>query len=796
MVGSFKTEHLFCSTGRLARALGTVAALAAALTPIPALCQQVRVEVEIRNTASPSDDYLTWAPAPARIRLVPGGAPGSDVLVALTNDPQAPIPEGRQTPLDGDVVFAESVPPGQTAQQDTLTLSLPGNGSWRSFVVAGKFRRASTRDKDAIIEVHLGAQGGPLIHTHPVMVRIRKDSRELTSGERDRFLAAVADLHFTRQAYVPFVEVHDWAAKGKRLANTPQYWPDQSHRMAAFLPWHRAFLLQFERELQKNFPDVALPYWRLSEPSNVFTLEFLGANQTGSGEIVSAELTPDHPLAFWKIAGAPLMRFAIDRESPDELSQFTPEDKLLDPSISRYAIFRATVESNPHNNGHNWVGPWMQNCMVSPRDPIFWVFHTEFDRLWAKWQWKRGRFGTSGAIPEDYEPAGTYNSTISACEIPRPNQCIPLGHYLKDTMWPWNEQSGPGVNAGANRPPQQYGKFPASGVSGLWPAAPASPTPSDMIDYAGVDSTRLDMGFSYDDIPFGAAPSEPMPELLAAAELPSSREIRPLARVLKDAAQPDEIRATALRRLTAIDQVTAIDHALEILRGRTDGGAGLDAEAVELLHTQMMFTNEGLARHDEIHTALRNALTDPRRPVRVTAMRMLGPSGDPEAVRLLVESLAQPEKALFQPAETIRALTVAGIESHTAVVRPYLDHSDPEVRAAAVTALLGDPGSQARILQMLADRNETFEVRDAAIVSLAHGTREALPPVLDLLTDREADLRLRARAAAALVFWLRSPGITPQEKSIILERIQRSDRQDLEKIGPAAGKLLSHPGVS
>src|SRR5205085_8740603 len=104
-------------------------------------------------------------------------------------------------------------------------------------------------------------------------------------------------------------------------------------------------------------------------------------------------------------------------------------------------------------------------------------------------------------------------------------------------------------------------------------------------------------------------------------------------------------------------------------------------EAVGLLTVQMMFTDEGTKRHGDIHAALRKALTDPRRPVRVAALNGLATHADPEAVRLLTESLAKPEGALFAPAEAIRTLAVAGIAGHEAVVRPYLDSPDPDVRA-------------------------------------------------------------------------------------------------------------------
>ena len=53
----------------------------------------------------------------------------------------------------------------------------------------------------------------------------------------------------------------------------------QAHGAAGFLPWHRAYLLDLERELQAIDPSVALPYWRFDQPApNLFTRDFLGVS--------------------------------------------------------------------------------------------------------------------------------------------------------------------------------------------------------------------------------------------------------------------------------------------------------------------------------------------------------------------------------------------------------------------------------------------------------------------------------------------------------------------------------------
>jgi hypothetical protein len=164
-----------------------------------AVAQQILLEV---RGPGPEDDYLTWAPAPARIKQLPGSG-AADERVVLTNDAERPKPPNRKAPLDGNLAFDGSVAPGTTATKTTLELVLPKDGSWVNFVVAGS--RASSEDKDAVIEVRDGSAAGPVLHSHAVMVRIRKDHRELTDKERSRFLNALATLHRKQNRYEWFV---------------------------------------------------------------------------------------------------------------------------------------------------------------------------------------------------------------------------------------------------------------------------------------------------------------------------------------------------------------------------------------------------------------------------------------------------------------------------------------------------------------------------------------------------------------------------------------------------------------
>ncbi len=795
----------------------------AAVSPVSAIPSAPAVEIQIRDTAAPGDDYIDWAPAPARIRLVPGTS-AADLSVLLANDPPRPAPSGRELPLDGDVLFDRAVAPGRTASQATLALNLPRDGSWVPFVIAGKFPQASTQDKDALIEVRSAADpSGPVIGRQALMVRIRKDHRSLTAGERRRFLDALDYLNRRaigpdgRSRYLYFVRMHQVSAMGYDFGTedsaTDYFWPDLSHKGPGFIAWHRAFLLLFEREIQKTHPDVALPYWVMNESSVLFTEDFMGANPVDAkGTPVAARFAPDNPLYGWTadIDDARhelLQRFSWGRQPGDDNFQNFFSDDILFQNFKDYSLypkkrvqggFVEAMESNPHNIGHNWTGPWMQNCKTSPRDPIFWIFHTGFDRQWAHWQHLYGRFDPTGA-GGSYCPLGDFNQPgpdcaetgmAPNCNDRSSNPCVPVNHRLADLLWPWGGQTGKGSSQNNSYPQPDLAAdflapFPASPTPGLWPSSPARPTPGDMIDYLGLTRGRAPMGFAYDDTPYGTAPKSllrrraasedravgvflnarrSLPQRLAAAQtlspaaLDEQSEVAGALELMGDARADDALRIHALRLAHGADAAGWLPEAIELVKLSGNGGAALDAEAVQLLTSTLMFTPIATAQREEIVDTLELALADPREPVRLAALWNLAPMAHSAAVAdVLTHSLHQPAGAPFAPRDAIKGLALARQAlANAPLIRPYLDSSDPAERAAAVAALGADAQSRPAILRLIADPAQPREVRVAGLQALPPGDPATLPALLDLIADPGADAELRSEALATLGVAVRS----------------------------------------
>ncbi len=300
---------------------------------------------------------------------------------------------------------------------------------------------------------------------------IRKNATRLSASERDKFLAAVMALKNTIanpgdppakqiSIYDQFVAIHLGAINITFGSTTGL---NMGHQDSAFCPWHRYYLLLFEKALQAVDPSVTLPYWDWTDhfgTQNVlFQDNFMGPNGTGSlhgfGErsVKSGYFAFNKPgsggnptplppwwpagLAGWRVRPS-LAQGHVDPADPAtgktlqrNFSSFSNLANLSDiqtclaigPSggnayegASIATSFRRNLEaaSKTHNFHHGWVGGNMGDPNSSPNDLIFFMHHCNIDRLWAMWQ-----------IDQHQGPAYY------------PASGRPQGHNLNDPMWPW-----------------------------------------------------------------------------------------------------------------------------------------------------------------------------------------------------------------------------------------------------------------------------------------------------------------------------------------------------------------------
>ena len=419
------------------------------------------VEIEINQSPTPVDDYITWSPTLCRIRAAAGSS-FPPLPVRLSN---------FDTTTGGQIAFANApIAAGTTATASTVSLTLPADGSWVPFVIAGQFGFPSTRDKDAVIEVREDRPDGVVLGRAALMVRVRKNANALTDEERGRFLGALATLNSSPfNNYVLHQMIHSIASS-------------QAHGGPAFLPWHRAALLRIERELQAVDPSVTLPYWKFDDPAvNVFHPDFMGISDQTGANMHLARFNIGNPLTTWTIEGFSGIQ-RLPSYLPTSGAPVSSELTTLALGSGMYSGFRG-MEFNPHNPSHTSTGGgyWLSSVPTAVRDPLFFMLHCNVDRLWAKWQWINDRFDPLQA--SSYDPQGAYPGLGS----------FGPGQYALNKMWPWNGLTGSPYPATA-----PGGGLPLSIIVGISP--PSQPTPGDMIAYRGSATLPRGMGFAYDDV--------------------------------------------------------------------------------------------------------------------------------------------------------------------------------------------------------------------------------------------------------------------------------------------------------
>jgi len=168
-----------------------------------------------------------------------------------------------------------------------------------------------------------------------------------------------------------------------------------------FLPWHRAYILMYElavRQVTGN-NDFALPYWdwTLDRQMPPAYLEQTFNGQPNSLFEPQRTVTPTDALPDGVVGQAVINE--ILTESPFETfgtSRPVGQDGLDQSWINcEFCGTQGTLEGNPHNTVHNFVGGLMAGA-GSSLDPIFMMHHCNIDRIW--WMWVQGG-GTNSDDP-------------------------------------------------------------------------------------------------------------------------------------------------------------------------------------------------------------------------------------------------------------------------------------------------------------------------------------------------------------------------------------------------------------
>ena len=280
-------------------------------------------------------------------------------------------------------------------------------------------------------------------HTDDNLI-LRKDAKDLTADEKQRFVNAVLALKTRPSSYTIFnpatnttetpANAYDYFVRLHQIAFGENHTPGHGggmggqmmqmmdmppvHGVDPFLPWHREFVRRFEQELRLVDPSVALPYWDATSSEStraVFSDDFMGGSGNPQDNYyvrTGPFKAPDISLrnqSTQQLNQQGLWAFNFNSHSAvdprgearflqrtfgslrDPESAFfgtanlpTPADVEEAFSQPTYTTFRPTLEATPHGSPHIWVGGAM-GLPTSPNDPVFFLHHANVDRWWDEW---------------------------------------------------------------------------------------------------------------------------------------------------------------------------------------------------------------------------------------------------------------------------------------------------------------------------------------------------------------------------------------------------------------------------
>jgi tyrosinase len=298
--------------------------------------------------------------------------------------------------------------------------------------------------------------------------KVRRNLKEWTSQEKADYVAAVLAMKRTVSPYNASLNYYDqfvkWHLDAFLCTN------GSAHMGPAFLPWHRQFLLLYEKALSdvSGGKVTTVPYWDWTDPASlsvIFDENFMGGGgdstqnyavttgpfrkgewtltildpydmepiqypwltrgfgtYTKSGYPTSADISstlnrPNYDAAPWNHRSDTDISFRNYLEG--WRGCFDTADCILGWMAPERCASDTIWSSKMHNVVHLIVGGvWNDSvggtitAMTSPNDPVFFLLHANVDRMWAAWEARH---------PKNYEP-------ITGG---------PVGHNLRDKMWPY-----------------------------------------------------------------------------------------------------------------------------------------------------------------------------------------------------------------------------------------------------------------------------------------------------------------------------------------------------------------------
>jgi tyrosinase len=471
--------------------------------------------IGINDNAAPNAAYITWTPT--KFRISRSDNSNSEKLTLNQEQLKDTVPE---FPKDIDlsklgiptILFYDSNVPNSKGEE-SYEIQFKAGESHKDIFLGGKFQAeklfngASPEDLDIKIKA---IKDGKEITAIKTMIRVRKNANLLSKNAKAAYLHALSTINKTdaegRGIGIYSTDFFKMHVKGSRSI---------AHGTEVFLPWHRLYLLDLERQLQNVDPKVSLHYWKFDEPApNIFKADFLGESiidkaenpiMTNGVSTNFARFNADNPLKYWSIDREKLIRrmswFDNQKEqagfNDSEQQSFYPVQKESDTYAGKQHLFKqvkdkngnlitddksfTVLEGDPHGYTHVSNNGFINYVPTAPKDPIFFFLHSNVERMWGKWQ----------TMHKLFDPTSEDNY---------PNQkedpSIPSWKNINAQLWPWNGKvtpneyhyEAPGTRTNNFTISDCYKNFENN-----------SPIIKDALDPFGVIDYNNYLGFEYDD---------------------------------------------------------------------------------------------------------------------------------------------------------------------------------------------------------------------------------------------------------------------------------------------------------
>jgi tyrosinase len=229
----------------------------------------------------------------------------------------------------------------------------------------------------------------------PVAPHVRRSVWTLPTGDTTiADYAKAVEIMKARKPDDPTSWSYQAAMHGSYHTPARQLWNGCEHQTWYFVCWHRMFLYHFEQIVRAavvqagGSADWALPFWNYCAGGQQATLPVAFRHPTSNGTANPLYVAARNPQINLGLALQPAVTspaHALSRPAFTGVAQFGGGVTPLQPFSAPPGGNTGQLEYTPHNDVHGTIGGWMGDPGTAAADPIFWLHHSNIDRLWDIW---------------------------------------------------------------------------------------------------------------------------------------------------------------------------------------------------------------------------------------------------------------------------------------------------------------------------------------------------------------------------------------------------------------------------